>query len=163
MIFSYVALPLTGGPRPLATVGFDSGDSVTALTLPGSFTAAVNSTIMGGSNVGVPGVWAYRVDTTVGGNVRVGPLSIFEACPTVTPSPSVTPTPFLSPLPSLSPRLAPLPASALYPFGLGDAVMQQDDDGAIPLCFLFPVPVWGVPLTAIWVSNNGILMLSDID
>ena len=41
-----------------ATIGFDSGDRMRGITLPGSLTADVED----GSNVGVAGVYAFRVD-----------------------------------------------------------------------------------------------------
>ena len=41
-----------------ATIGFDAGDGMRGFTLPGSLTADVED----GSNVGVAGVYAFRVD-----------------------------------------------------------------------------------------------------
>ena len=42
-------------------VGFDAGDGVRSFTLPGSLTADIQD-VEDGSNVGVEGVYAYRVD-----------------------------------------------------------------------------------------------------
>lgn len=44
-----------------AGVGFDAGDGVRSYTLPGSLTADIQD-VEDGSNVGVEGVYAYRVD-----------------------------------------------------------------------------------------------------
>ena len=44
-----------------ATIGFDAGDSMRSFTLPGSRTAATRD-IERTSNVGVAGVYAFRVD-----------------------------------------------------------------------------------------------------
>ena len=43
-------------------VGFDAGDDMRSFTLPGSRTSAASATIESGSNIGINGVYAYRID-----------------------------------------------------------------------------------------------------
>ena len=47
-----------------AQVGFNAGDGVSFATIPGSRTEAVLN-LTSTSNVDVPGLWIYRVDSTV--------------------------------------------------------------------------------------------------
>ena len=47
-----------------AQAGFDAGDGTTFAVLPGSFTAGVVG-LVNSSNIGQPGVWAFRVDSAI--------------------------------------------------------------------------------------------------
>lgn len=42
--------------------GFDAGDDVRSFTLLGSQTSTASTTIETGSNIGINGVYAYRID-----------------------------------------------------------------------------------------------------
>ena len=48
----------TGWP---AKVGFDAGDGIRYFAVPGSWTAAIIN-IASTSNVGIPGMWIFRID-----------------------------------------------------------------------------------------------------
>jgi hypothetical protein len=67
VVFNYAELhwltgSASGGVNP--NCGFDAGDGATSTTLPGSFTEGVRQ-LVNRSNVGVPGVWAFRVDSSI--------------------------------------------------------------------------------------------------
>ena len=58
-----------------ATIGFDAGDGMRGFTLPGSLTTDIQD-VEDGSNVGVEGVYAFRVDLSE----IVGPGGENNAC-----------------------------------------------------------------------------------
>ena len=90
-------------------IGFNAGDGVRSFTLPESLTTAGILNLESTSNVGIPGVYLFRVDQ----NEVMQP----PGAPTLPPPSPTTPLP-ITPLPTTPPPTTQQPSPTTQPSGM---------------------------------------------